>query len=194
MSNIVDKWIKIDYRCPNYNQISLKLKKIKSAVNPLKLQSNKSNCRKIVNVRENTIFNVCSHTPISIIVYAIEEFIEEEKNATKVIESLNERYNLSAVGQKSIYKLFNLIRQCITQYYKEVYLYEKLAYESEYKNIGIDESLFIHDENGEQEWLVGLIDISNGKVRLELVKERNADIMQKIMKHHVGENNIIISD
>ena len=25
-------------------------------------------------------------------VYAIEEFIEEEKNATKVIESLNERY------------------------------------------------------------------------------------------------------
>ena len=45
-------------------------------------------------------------------------------------------------------------------------MYEKLAYESEYKNIGIDESLFIHDENGEQEWLIGLIDISNGIVRL----------------------------
>ena len=87
-----------------------------------------------------------------------------------------------------------MIRECIAQYYKEIYLYEKLAYESEYKNIRIDESLFIHDENGEQECLVGLIDISNGKVRLELVKEHNADIMQKIIKHHVGENNIIISD
>ena len=73
-------------------------------------------------------------------------------------------------------------------------MYEKLAYESEYKNIGIDESLFIHDENGEQEWLEGFIDISNGKVRLELVKGRNADIMQKIIKHHVGKNNIIVSD
>ncbi len=40
----------------------------------------------------------------------------------------------------------------------------------EYKNIGIDESLFIRDENGIQEWLVGLIDISNDKVRLEVEK------------------------
>ena len=85
-----------------------------------------------------------------------------------------------------------MIRQCIAQYYKEVYLYERLAYESEYKNIGIDDSLFIRDENGIQEWLVRLIDISNGKVRLEVIKESNADIMKKIIKHHVGENNTII--
>ena len=74
------------------------------------MQCNKSYCRKIVNIRENSIFNVCSHTPISILVYAIEEFIEIEKNATKVIEILNEQYNLSSCGQKLIYKLFNLIR------------------------------------------------------------------------------------
>ena len=60
-------------------------------------------------------------------IYAVEEFIAEEKNATKVIEILNEHYNLSSCAQKSIYKLFYCIRQCISQYYKEVYLYEKLA-------------------------------------------------------------------
>ena len=163
-------------------------------MNPLKLQCNKANCRKIINIRENTIFDVCPHTPISFLIYAIEEFIAQEKNAAQVIEILNERYNLSSCAKKSIYKLFYFFRQCISQYYKEVYLYEKLAYENENNNIGIEESVFIRDENGVHEWLVGLIDITNGKVRFELLKERNADIMKKIVKHHVGEKNTIISD
>ena len=34
----------------------------------------------------------------------------------------------------------------------------------------------------------------NGNARLELVKERNTDIMKKIIKNHLGANNIIISD
>ena len=37
MNNIINNWIRIDYKCHNCKQISLKLKKIKSAVNPLKL-------------------------------------------------------------------------------------------------------------------------------------------------------------
>ena len=39
-----------------------------------------------------------------------------------------------------------------------------------------------------------LIDIRNGNVRLELVNELNTEIMKKIIKHHIGYNNIIISD
>ena len=83
MNNIINNWIKINNRCPNCNQISLKLKKIKSVINPLKLQFNKASCRKIVNIRENTIFNVCLLTPISFLIYVIEEFIKEEKMQLK---------------------------------------------------------------------------------------------------------------
>ena len=53
--------------------------------------------QKIVNLRDSIIFNACSYTPISIIVFEIEEFIEEEKNATIIIEILNERYKFSTL-------------------------------------------------------------------------------------------------
>ena len=54
--------------------------------------------------------------------------------------------------------------------------------------------LLIYDEIGEQEWIIGLINISNGNVRLELVKEHNTEIMKKIIKAHLSPNNNIISD
>ena len=47
------------------------------------MQCNKANYRRNVGVRENIIFNVYSHTPISILVYAIEGFLEEEKMQLK---------------------------------------------------------------------------------------------------------------
>ena len=83
------------------------------------------------------------------------------------------------IGEKTIYKLFNIIRKCIAQYYFNVYNIEKLAYDNELKNIAIDESLFLHDYNGQQEWVIGLIDIGNKNIRLELVKQRNTEIIKK---------------
>ena len=98
------------------------------------------------------------------------------------------------MGQQTIYKLFEIIRKCIAEYYNNVYKIEKLAYDNELKNIAIDESLFVHDYNGDQEWVIGLIDIGTKNIRLELVKQRNTEIIKKIILHHVGKNNTIISD
>ena len=81
----------------------------------------KYNCRKIVNIRNNTIFQIFSHTPMSILINSIEQFICEDKNASKTIEFLRERYQLSAIEQKTIYNLFMVIRKCISQYYFDVY-------------------------------------------------------------------------
>ena len=52
---------------------------------------------------------------------SIEQFIFEDKNASKTIEFLRERYQLSAIEQKTIYNLFMVIRKCISQYYFDVY-------------------------------------------------------------------------
>ena len=38
-------------------------------------------------------FNICPYTPISFLLYAIEEFIAEEKNATQIIEILESLYD-----------------------------------------------------------------------------------------------------
>ena len=54
---------------------------------------------------------------------------------------MRERYHLSSLGQKTIYKLFNIIRKCISQYYFDVYKLSKLADNNALKNIDVDESL-----------------------------------------------------
>lgn len=99
--------------------IHLNLKKIKSISNPFKLQCSKYKCRKIYNLRNDTIFSYFSKTPISILITAIELFICEEFNATKSIKYLQEKYNLNSLGQKNIYNLFILIRKCLAQYYRD---------------------------------------------------------------------------
>lgn len=132
------------------------------------------------NLRNNTIFQFFSHTPISVLINAIELFITEEKNAKKVIEFLNEKYQLNYMGQQTIYKLFGIIRKCIAEYYNNVYKLEKLAFDNELKNIAVNESLFVHDYNGQQEWVVELIDIGSKNILLELVKQRNTDIIKKL--------------
>ena len=65
LDKILDKWIKIHIICPSFNNATLKLKKVKSLPNPLKLQCNQYKCRKSVNLRNNTIFSYFSKTPIS---------------------------------------------------------------------------------------------------------------------------------
>lgn len=68
MKNVIDKWIKYNTILPSCNKYSLKLKKIKSIANPLKLQCNNYKCRKIVSLRDNTIFAFHSKTLISILI------------------------------------------------------------------------------------------------------------------------------
>ena len=75
MKNVLDKLIKYNTICPSYNKYSLKLKKIKQIANPLKLQCNYYKCRKILSLRDNTIFSFHSKTPISILIAILEEFI-----------------------------------------------------------------------------------------------------------------------
>ena len=58
-----------------------------------------------------------SHTPMSILINAIELFILEEKNATITIKTLNQRYQLSSLGVNIIHKFFSLLRKCIDEYY-----------------------------------------------------------------------------
>ena len=44
-TKVLGNWIKPNYNCPACNQLSLKLKLIKSVPNPYKLQCNKEKCR-----------------------------------------------------------------------------------------------------------------------------------------------------
>ena len=172
LKNILNDWIKYNTKCSNCKKYSLKLKKIKSVANPFKLQCSNYKCRKIFNLRNNTIFSYFSKTPMSILITALDLFICEDFNATKSIKYIQEKYNLNSQSQKNIYNYFILIRKCLAQYYKDKYEYEKLAYTNELKNIAVDESLFVKDINGVQYWIIGLINVETKEIRLEIVTER----------------------
>ena len=129
-----------------------------------------------------------------ILINAIKLFICNSNNAAKTIEILREKYHLSNLGQKSIYKFFNIIRKCISQYYFGVYKIEKFVDNNEYKNIAIDESLFVHIHDGTQGWVVGMIVIPTKSIRLEIVHKCTEEILKKLIKHHNGYNNTIIID
>ena len=133
LNNVIDNWIKYDTICPNCKTRTLKLKKVNSLANPYKLQCSFYKCRKIINLRTNTIFEKFTKTPISLIIATLEMFICEDTKAAKTIKNINEKFKLSAFGAKSIYNLFKFIRQCIAQYLTDVYKNQKLVYDNKYK-------------------------------------------------------------
>ena len=72
------------------------------------MQCNIAKCRKIINIRNNSVFQFFTNTLISILVQFLEVLICESKNATKTIDYINENYKLSTGGQKTNFKFFNI--------------------------------------------------------------------------------------
>lgn len=53
--------------------------------------------------------------------------------------------------------------------------------------VAIDESLIIHNERGEQIWLLGGIETKERRVRLQLTKNRNQAIIEKFVNENFLE-------
>ena len=194
LNYIRNNWIFIDYKCVNCKNNSLKIiKDNKSISNPMKLRCCKKNCKKKINIRKNTFFYFFNKYPISVIIKNIELFIIYNKNVTEIIKAICEYYKINSINPKVIYRMINLIRRAIAHYIKESYC-TKLAINNENAKIAKDESLFCHFNGNRQIWLIGLINTNTQEFRIEAVYDRNSEIMEKIIKHHVGEGNFIITD
>ena len=55
------------------------------------------------------------------------------------------------------------------------------------KILALDESLFVHNEAGEQLWVLGGIEIKYLKYRLEITKKRNAATLEKFVNEKFYE-------
>ena len=65
----------------------------------------------------------------------------------------------------------------MANYIKETY-YGKLVIDNEHENIAIDEYLFYHFNGVQKKWVIGLININTYEFRLEIVLERNSEIIK----------------
>ena len=195
-NHVLGKWLEINpnFNCPNCNKNSLKLfKNKKSLANPFLLKCNKKACRKKVNLREGTFFGIHKKVPISVIIKIIEYFILDNKNAVQIGNAIINFYQLDSINMKLIYSILTNVRKYLAQYLKEVYMYPLVeANKSEY--VAVDESLFCHTNMNEQIWLIGLINTRNKNFRLEAVTRRDGDILQRIIRQHIGTGNNVVTD
>lgn len=81
----------------------------------------------------------------------------------------------------------------MTNYIKYNYMLEPLAEKEAFNQIIIDESLF-NLIGGKQQWVVGLLNYKTNNLRLEIVNNRNTDILKIIITTHVLKGNYIITD
>lgn len=55
VNNVINKWITINYNCPNCKKNSLSINKYKKSLsNPIKLRCKDKKFKKVVNIRNNT--------------------------------------------------------------------------------------------------------------------------------------------
>ena len=117
-------------------------------------------CKKIIYLRQNSIYNLFPKTPLILLNYIIELFTEDNNNVLNICKIIEEKYALDYVDNRFIYEFFKLIINYIYHYYKNYFCFEKLAEEGDNKKFIIDEFLFIHS-NDEQIWVIGIINTKN---------------------------------
>ena len=106
------------------------------------------------------------------------------------MKDINKDYPLS---KQHVYKILDNMRYIIAHYLKDTFNLEKITELNKHDNISVDESLFVHINN-RQIWVVGLINNYSREIRLEIVENRSAETMKKIITTLIPKGNRIITD
>jgi hypothetical protein len=104
--------------------------------------------------------------------YIIKYWLNGDLNATKISTKLKEKYTLEKVNNLFIYKFLQNCRIIIANYIRSIYQLDQLVYKDLHQLVAVDESLFTHVQ-GELIWIVGLINLTNNEIRLEIVENRS---------------------
>jgi len=123
----------------------------------------------------------------------IRYWIVEGFNVKKIVTKLKEDYEKDNIDPRFIYTFVCKCRKAIATYMRNMYALDRLALANAQQVICVDESLFTHNE-GQQQWVLGLINTATNEIRLELIANRDENTLKPIIEKHVGTGNIICSD
>ena len=85
-----------------------------------------------------------------------------------------------------------MIRKYITHYYRDKYILHKI-YEGLRGKFAINKTPFIY-MNGAQVWVLVILRQLRNFFWIDIIKERNANNIEKFIKKFVPSNNLIITD
>ena len=111
----------------------------------------------------------------------------------KFLIYLNKIIQNIIITKEKILKILYKARIYIAYYFKDVYALEDISTQNEFSYFAVDESDFIKID-GRILLVIGIIDTSKYKLRLEISFERNESILKQIIKAHIKPRNYIVSD
>jgi transposase-like protein len=190
---LLNNLIEIPEKCKYCDIGVIKLRNNNSLVNPYLAKCNFYKCNREQYLRKGTIFEHQNKTPASVLYYILELWINDEFNGAKIKSKLKEKYKLDSMNIQFVYKFLQNCRIIIANYMRTVYTLEPLSNKDANDNVVIDESLFTH-EKGNAQWVVGLINLTNNQIRLEIVERRDTNTLQTIIEKHVMTGNNIYTD
>ena len=150
-------------------------------------------CRKTIYLRTQSLFDLYSKTPISILKYIVTLSLIHSKNTNEIYDYLSKSCESTAISKNHILNILKTMRELIAKYLDDTYKREYIAEENGQDSISVDESLFVH--NGQiQVWVVGLINNRTREIRLVQVENRTSFTIKNIITGLIPRGNIIITD
>lgn len=152
--------------CPSCYHNSLRIYERKKAnpLNPFYCQCNRKQCKYRKNLRQYSSFKLHNRIPASIILYIFNLFIVLRQNATQIHKNVSNKFK-NAISYKKITKILSNIRCCIADNMKNKYRNHMIGSDPDTgKIVELDEALFLHDEHGNQIWVVGEKETSSNKL------------------------------
>ena len=153
-----------------------------------------SSCRKRYNIRQNSFFEKHPNITLQVCSEVIKYFICFEMNVKDTEKYIKEEKG-QIISFRVIGKIFRSIREVLYKYLYILYQHELLLEENMHLKCSIDESLFTHSKNGEEVWVLGIINNQDkNEFRLEATTNRNSATLKKFIEKYIGKGNTIVSD
>lgn len=163
-------------------------------LNPYILLCNNSKCKKKTTLRKYSLFALNPKYPASVICWIIYQFFILKLNAIQISESVKNKFKKQSC-LKTIYDILFKIRKIIADYLKYIYRAKQIGGPPEKKiTVALDESLFVHDDNNQQIWIVGAKETLSNKFRLNIINTRNAANLKIFVENHIEPGTKIVTD
>lgn len=129
----------------------------------------------IIKLRNYSILKLARNIPASVIFLIIELFFYEGLNASKIANKLKLQFKdtINNIKVENLLRKFRLIIFYHLKYKYNNTLIGGFNHLNRSREVAIDESLIIHNERGEQIWLLGGIETKERRVCLLLTKNRS---------------------
>ena len=149
--------------------------------------------KKIIPIRENSFFSYFAKISINECLEVIKCFFSLNINAKKAYTYLTQQKFLN-ISEQLIRNIYTKIRETLYYYYFIEYETEDFALENAHYHYSVDESLFYHDLNCKQIWVLGITENETKNFRVVVSYNRDEEMLKTFIKKFIPRGNIIISD